>query len=393
MSRLFVIDPVCAMEYGHTLNALAYFADMASGYCGQVYKVASYHLPAGLGQDIERYFDFQYDWALKIKRSQDMVRPGPRATDGEGISSLEYYRFLEDHAITADDTLMFPGIDFYSIVGVLNALRGLPRERVPRLMIRFIGVLEQGARHLAAADALAFVTERLREAIAAQTPMALCAETPKYARRLSLLLDTEVLTVPYFAPGCDPLPMPSNGPTTFLLGGSARADKGFLRLGTIIQRANQLVDPRKMHFIVQGPPDELYVAHSRYVASLHAQPNVTLLASTLPYSEIVASFRRSHVALMPYDPGTYEWRGSAMLMEAIMFNRQVICQAGTAFAEQARTYGAGEVCGTDADFSDAIGALSERDPGTIAAFATIARKQYLTEVKQSCSAWFQKAAA
>ena len=178
-----------------------------------------------------------------------------------------------------------------------------------------------------------------------------------------------------------------------VLGGSARPDKGFFRLGTIIQRANQLVDPRKLHFIIQGPPDELYVAHTQYVASLYAQPNVTLLASTLPYSEIVASFSRSHIALMPYDPGTYEWRGSAMLMEAIMFNRQVICQAGTAFADQARAYGAGEVCGTDADFSDAIAALSERDPKTITAFATIARTQYLSVVNQSCSAWFEKAAS
>lgn len=391
MTRLFVIDPVCAMLYGHSLNALSYFADMASTYVPDTYKIASRHLPQTPANDIVRYFDFHYDFALKIERLAEPTRDNrsARPLDAEGISSQEFYEFLGDFAVSDNDILLFPSIDYYSLIGLLNALRGLPRNRHPKLMLRFIGVMEQAHQTLAHTKTMEVAADRIREALSWKTPISLCAETPKYARRLEEVFGARVLTVPYFAPAVDALPMPLSGPCTFLMGGAARADKGFFRLADIISRVNSVVNPSEVSFIIQGPPKDVLLANAEYMKRLWTLPNVEMLESTLPYAEIVESFRRSHVALMPYMADTYEYRGSAMLMEALMFNRPAICQAGTAFAEQASIYGCGEICADDEEFSRAIERARLKPAPLMAEQAMLSRSFYLQDVQKSCDQWFE----
>lgn len=396
MDRIFIIDPVCAMTYGHSLNALGYFADMARAYGDSVIKVASRHLPqTGAGDDgIERFFEFQYDRFLDITRQpplQDWAGIYNRVHIGpEAASSTDFSRFLQSYKITADDTLLFPSVDYYALLGLLNALVGQPVARLPKIMLRFIGVMETAGHDIDPPTAANHFRRRLREALTAGVPISICAETPKYARELETALRCKVHTVPYMAPDITALPLPDDGgPITFLSGGSAREDKGFYRLRNIISLVHNRIDVSKVRFVIQGPPDALFHRHPDYMAWLHSLPNAEILPGTVPYSEIERAFQNSHVSLMPYDQATYSSRGSAMLMETMLFNRLALCQGGTGFAEQCMLYNSGLVCNTDDDFADAIAMYAGLGPTRIEQQAALARAHYLEDVKQACDAWMK----
>lgn len=393
MDRTFIIDPVCAMTYGHSLNALGYFADMARGYENKVIKVASRHLPlaGAAGDDIDRFFEFQYDRFLDIDRAapaQDWAGMYNRVHMGpEASASADFSRFMQVYGITAGDTLLFPSIDHYSLLGLLNALVGLPGDALPRIMLRFIGVMETAAHDLDPPTAERHYRRRLREALDIGLPITISAETPKHARALSESLRHPVHTLPYTAPDIAAAAFPAEGPLTVLSGGSAREDKGFFRLRNIISLVHKRIDPDQVRFIIQGPPDALFHRHPDYMAWLHALPNAEILPGTVPYAEIQRSFHESHVSLMAYDQPTYAYRGSAMLMEAMLFGRLALCQGGTGFAEQCMLYNSGLVCNTDDDFADAIAMYASLPPARIAQQASHARAHYLEDVKRACDAW------
>lgn len=392
MRRIFVADPTCAVTFGHPLNALNYFADVAAQYCSDVRKVASCHLPVRAGDPddgIARYFEFLYEPIMAIERSATLRYAFMQEAriSREETAFLDALRFLADFDITAQDGLLFPGMDYYSLVGFLRALKGLAPQKRPHLFIRLLGVLEQTCHHLTPGDAQDRVFALLRAYRSAHGGMSLCAETPAYAAHLSARLSYDVPTVPYWVGGIEPLDYPATGPVTFLLGGSARADKGFFEIRDIISAVNRRIEPWRTRFIIQSLPDAQIAQHEGYIKTLVRLPNVEYLPGNISYPEILSSFARSHVILMPYDQPTYALRGSAMMMEAICFGRPVICTDNTGFGGQARDYGARWVCDSRAGFVDAIVEAVETPPADMNRAALELRDAYLTDVKQSYDGW------
>lgn len=395
MTRIFIVDPVCAITFGHSLNALSYFAEMARGYSEKVVKVASRHLPkdGSFDDDIERFFEFQYDQFIEIDRTpapQDWAGLSSRVQmSAEASATVDFSRFMSEFNITSEDSLLFPSADFYGILGLLNVIEALPASRQPKVMLRFIGVMETAALDMIPTTAANHHRRRLSDAMARGLRISVCAETPKYARELTKVFGVDVPTLPYFAPDVQALPIREDGPITFLSGGSAREDKGFFRLKNIISLAHKRTDLSRVRFKIQGPPRAVFHKHSAYMAWLHSLPNAEILPGNVPYSEIKRCFAESHVSLMPYDRGTYVSRGSAMLMESMLFNRLTVCQGGTAFAEQCMIYNAGSVCHTDEDFADAIAIYAEFSPSRIEAQASMARKHYREDIEKSCDVWMK----
>lgn len=396
MSRLFVIDPVCAFEYGHSLNALKYFTDMAAPFFSETHMIASHHLPGETKDDkIDRFFDFHYDFVIKIKRRPFRRPLIPAVNHHVGKRSaavVDFLRLIQKYKIDSADTLLFPSIDYYSVIGLIAALVARPAVQRPKLLIRFIGVMETATTEMAAPQALSAVLAQVKQYRDEGGIITLCAETPKYAARLQDMLNLPVLTVPYFSPVIDAIEMPQDGPITFLAGGSARIDKGFFRLKSIIDHVHAKIDPARVRFIIQGLPDHMYSEHVRYLRSLQALPNAEVLPGQIPYDKIRQSFADSHVGLMPYDPEIYEWRGSAMLMESMLFQRLVICQNNTGFSDQAQRYQAGKVCSSDAEFADAICFYAQMSPEQLTDYAGLARKYYIRDVDQACRQWITGAA-
>lgn len=397
MPRLFVLDPVCAMEYGHSLNALKYFTDMAAPFFSASHMIASRHLPGDTATDsIDRFFEFHYDYALRIERrwaERPLIAAAEQHVGKRSVAAADFLRLLKKYDMTQEDTLLFPSIDYFSAIGILAALKEQPAKARPKLLIRLIGVMETATQDMTAPQALANVISELKLYHSIGGVMTLCAETPKYAQRLTAMMDLPVLTVPYFSPEIVPVDMPQDGPITFLAGGSARPDKGFFRLQSIIDQVHEMIDPRKVHFIIQGLPDHMYQDNLAYLRSLQALPNTEVLPGQIPYAAIRKTFAESHVGLMPYDATIYEWRGSAMLMESMLFERLVICQSNTGFADQARLYQAGEICSTDAEFALAICQYAGMTPERLKDYASLARKYYIRDVDQACRRWITGEAA
>ena len=144
--RCFVIDPVCAFEFGHSLNSLKYFSELARERWRIVEPVASYHLPLSPERNdgIERFFDFYYDKFIKIDRLSinynDCEYAAP--TDPLKRALIDFSNFFFYKNVSAADSVVLPNTDIYSLCALMTLLEGMPAAGTPALFLRFIGVME-----------------------------------------------------------------------------------------------------------------------------------------------------------------------------------------------------------------------------------------------------------
>lgn len=392
MGRCFVIDPTCAFSFGHSVNSIKYFKEIASVYFPDVRPIVSYHLPADAlldGIQVERYFDFYYDQQISIDRAE----PSPKTHVSSNISkymapansaTTDFGNFLFYNNISSQDVILFPSVDYYSIVGIFSALEGLEAKRCPRLLLRFIGVLENVVEN-GVENCFKLIDRYVKAGGAASVS----AETPKLASRLSALSDCAVTVTPYPAFQAQATPLSLSGPFYVFCGGAARLDKGFYRLADIFASVNEALGIDAVRFIVQGFPPKQIGADKRYLQRLYSIPNVELLDGVIPYSKMLDAYGRSHITILPYDERTYAFRGSAMLMESIILNRLVLAQARTAFADQVRKYNSGIVCDDDEGFADAICLYAKSDRRFLIEQAALAERFYRADAERAYNLWLE----
>ena len=384
--RCLVVDPVCAFDFGHSLNALNYFSQLARSHWHRVEAIASYHLPKANCEDgIARFFDFYYDRFIGIKR-KDIKYNGfnlPRAIDPLKRAYADYSDLFFYKNIGRNDSIILPNADIYSLLAILTMLDGIAVERAPKLYIRLIGVMEYA--NYFERDDFSIVVHKLRALRLKGSNIAISAETPTLARLMSERLGCKVWTTPYPLVNCDMLPLPDGG-FTILCGGSARGDKGFSRLPAIINLVNANTSGLN-HFVVQNAPPKEQISHVKTIVELSKIGNVTLLDGVLPFAEIVNAYACTSLSMMPYDPAVYANRGSAILMESIMFGRLVVGQADTAFAEQIMLYNSGETARTDDEFAKAIVRLSSMPKRYLEQQAASARQRYTDDVRSCYQSW------
>lgn len=384
--RCFIIDPVCAMNYGHSLNSLHYFAGFASKHFEKVEIFASRHLPISAEEDgIHRFFNFYYNNLIKIDNiiSEDHQFDENLFESQEDAASYDFFRFFVEADINSDDTLLFPSADYYALIGLSNALRRLELPKRPRLLVRLINVMENV--NSLGSNTLPVPVQRILALKKEGFSISLSAETPKYSRYLTDLSGVAFSTTPYPSFKTDMLALSEGTPFTVLCGGSGRRDKGFFRLIEIIEATN--IFNSEIRFIIQNLHASEQFANTEFLNKLYAIPNVKLLPGVLPYSEIVQSYADSHICLMPYDAATYEYRGSAMLMESLLFGRQCVGQAGTGFAEQIKLYACGTSCGSNSEMAAAIATLSRVNRKDLMDRAAQSRAMYIADTDLKYTAW------
>lgn len=390
--RCFIIDPVCAFRFGHAINSLKYFSDVARKKWNEVFKVASFHLPSSSEgpDDIERFFDFYYDKLLPIKRLP-IFRNGVLVTDDNGPlqrAEKDLCDFIFLYKVTKNDAIILTNADIYTTLALALLCELYRPEQLPGIYIRFIGVMENAATQ----DRYLLLINRLSQLKSRGYRISISAETPTLSAKLATLMDCQVHTTPYLLPNEMHLPMPEADHFAVLCGGSARIDKGFLRLPSIIKKVLDIKgQSRRIEFRVQNLPPEDQLRHLPTVAFLYACPYVELMESTLSFDEIVDTYRQTSLSIMPYDSATYKERGSAILMESIMFGRIVAGQGGTAFSEQILKYNCGEVCNTDEQFAEAIIRLSDVPTEFLNVQISNARHRYLRDVDRAYSNWLGEA--
>ena len=349
--------------------------------------MASYHLPRKQGKEdgISRFFDFYYDKFIKIERLEIQYNGFKYAAPSDPLKRalIDFSNFFFYKDMSAADSVILPNTDIYSLSALLVLLDGMPAAVAPALFFRFIGVMEN-AKYFER-DGFDTVARALQKFKKRGYRISVSAETPTLSRSLAGKLDADVWTTPYPLIGKDVLPLPSD-PFAVLCGGSARADKGFGRLPAIIEQVGNLVGDH-VRFVVQNAPATEQMKHLTTIQALSKMHNVTLLDGVLPFSEIIDAYTRTTISIMPYDPVVYAERGSAILMESIMFGRLVIGQADTAFAEQIMLYNSGEVARSDAEFARAIVRLASMPRHYLREQAMAARQRYLADVVSSYDNW------
>lgn len=389
MKRIFVCDPVCAQPFGHNVPSLRYFKNALETKYENVIAACSTSLPADLAKsnNFSAIFDFYYqDYFKNIPRipTGRTPLPGWFLDEAERLATTDALAMLRDYDIGADDTVFHPHLDFYGAIGLLNALKEWPREKHPQLLLRFIGVMENASHSYR--DPLAELLRRIRVAKAAGVRMEFSAETPRYADMLALELDA-LVTVTAYPEMSQPIPMRENGPFVFYCAGSARHDKGFMLLPEIFREVRRRDPGLQIQFITQLLPDRELQQHFNAARALYAIPGVELQESAISSEEMIATYRRSHAVLLPYDVVTYRYRGSAVLMEAAFHGRPAITFSGSAFSDIAHHYNLGVVVEDQKAMVEAIIEMAQTPRKTLVSRAAQARHRFHLDNSAAFKTW------
>ncbi|OAI22818.1 hypothetical protein A1351_20405 [Methylosinus sp. R-45379] len=283
-----------------------------------------------------------------------------------------------------DDAICFPSVDFYSLEGLVQNIEALKRAGNPKIMLRFIGVMENAAHGFA--DPLCVALANVRILIANGLNVRLSAETPRYAEMLAVALDAEVVVTPSIEHGSI-LPLPRHDFIHVICPGSARADKGFFDLESIFSHVRQRDPDLRVRFTTQVLPDKDIVHQQVYHAKLYALPGVTVLPTSVSAEEMAGLYASCDLVLLPYEKETYQFRGSAVLAEAVAYGRPVLTLEGTAFADQVRFFSIGDVLASRSELVEAILSFGATSRATRVARARHARRRYLSDLTSNYRGW------
>ena len=284
---------------------------------------------------------------------------------------------IKHYNIEREDLIFFPSADFYGATALMQHLNSSGRIRnAPTIHCRFIGVMENHGyrRPYPRLDLI-----RLIKASKDQLRITASAETPSYAAYLEMLLQQQVSYFPY------PLFQSVLGskPDEFLVSspGSGRADKGFFDTLAI---AKEVYAQNPSANIVIATQDMLQSDkhyNPQYSQQLANYPNIKLQSAQLTDDEIDMMMKSSAAYFLPYSPGTYRQRGSAIFQEAISYGKHVIAKKGTGFAELVERYKVGLLADKPAEFAHSIAELYQKFRYGIP--MTIDHAQYHSDLDQA----------
>lgn len=387
-SRLFVCDPVCVFPYGHNVPAMRNFRDHLKIYFDSVICIGNRLLPSVISEEnnIEAGFEYLYNDVMPLPESYDAEGLSNEFTAKAEIAKRDILAVLEKYKINgAHDVLCFPSIDFYALHALAEASEALIAAGRPKLLIRLIGVMEHAPRDIFARseNVLFALISRLREA---GLPVQLAAETPRYAEFLAINLNCTVAVCANIETR-EQQPFHETGTFNVICPGSARYDKGFLDLLEVFKKVRSLDRDLKIRFQSQVLPDRELKRQQNYLTQLYAVPGVTLLPSQISSAEMETMFDQADLIMLPYAADVYEFRGSAVFVEAICSGRQVVALDGPAFADQIRYFGAGAVSGNLTELADAV-FQSSRVPSAVRyARARQARDRFVRDLNNSYRDW------
>lgn len=363
------------------------FRNFVGQYFGEVVCIGSRYLPEEIAKvrGIEREFDYYYNDAIPLAAqagSQDFLG---RHTDKIKAAKADLIALLKRHRVTKRDTLCYPSLDFYALHALTDAVEELKKAGRPTLMLRLIGVMETAASG-AYATPMNVVLALLKRLLVAGLPVKIAAETPRYADYLAVHLDHPVAIAPNIETR-QQLPLPDNGLFTVICPGSGRYDKGFLDLLEIFTQVRRCDNALKIRFQTQLLPDRDLKHHLDYLQRMYAVPGVKILPSQLSAEELEEMYDNADLVLLPYARDVYEFRGSAVLIEAMCSGRHVLALDGPAFVDQMRYFGGGTVCTSIDDMADKVIECSRQSPQLRYARARQARERFTKNLTDSYRNW------
>lgn len=404
--RIFIVDHMCVLPYGHNQGSVALFRRALASDFAESYALVPEVLPIGAAQEkgftrclsypyhafYYRRFELLLARCIKSKTLRARVQLWLRRAEKvllTGLASLLRFDVVlwnternwraqfKTYNIGSDDLIFFPSTDYYGAAACLDWIVKGKVDTSPRVHLRMICVMENAS--LSSSSACDLLLEKVRIAIAEGVDVSVSAETPAYVSYLARKLGEDVSYFPQPLSG-DAMPMPSSSPIIAASIGSGRGDKGYFLLADIV-RKTAIRSKGRISFEIQSVPPQDHGYRPDYEITLAKIQDVHILPAIMADRELLDLYRRSYVAVLPYDPKTYEHRGSAIFQEAIAFTRPVVCLVGAAFADLIERYKNGYACRDVEDIAAAIVDCTSIPPSEWDRRLTIARSLYEADVK------------
>jgi glycosyltransferase involved in cell wall biosynthesis len=368
MRRLFIIDLTCYLPYGHNAMAIDHFSTFLKDRFDKVIPIVCKDLPESIDYIPKESRVFPMLYSNEMSLIEKTMHHVFKYNSKEQRAAFYFRKIIKKYNIGPSDCIFCPSVNFYEILGIYKAFKNTKASECPKINFRFINVNEfAGPRcnrshknRQIISKALAGLKEKFDKKIIITT------EVKSYSKVLEDTINQAVDDViPY--PSCGDKFIKNNTEVfTVLLPGSAREDKGFFRLKSIIQILIAKHPDIKIKFVTQVPSEDeikrFFSERSHYLAQLRAMHFVTMLPSTISQEEMIDTYRNCDAVLMPYSQGTYTNRGSAVYMETINYEIPVITSKNLGFSEYVTIYNNGILCDdTDERFADAIYQMQNTD--------------------------------
>lgn len=409
-SRIFLVDHMCVLPYGHNLGALLLFQKAMQEKFQEIVCLASRELSdvADQSNKVERELFFPYAGSFEIKgtissRSRlypiicSLIPKALKRIAYTGLANmpnrdyiryktmLDWIRVFQKYSIGKKDVLFFPSTDYYGCLSLFDYLENIPASKHPKIHLRMIGVMEYASYRLCQSKYHFFY--HLRRSISNGISFTVSAETPKYSKFISKIINKPVTYMPY------PLihkftPIRWEYVKTLSSPGQGREDKGFFRIYKIISEIYRYGFGEKFRFDVQNMRVNDLGFRKAYQSMLQKVPYLRLRAETLSDKEILEIYQDSDILLLPYDTETYQLRGSAVYQEGIAIGRPVVCSRGTGISELVERYGNGLLANDDREFAQKIIELSQLSRLEIIRMVEKSREVYLADVENGISEIF-----
>jgi glycosyltransferase involved in cell wall biosynthesis len=380
---------------------LKYFCDAVRPFYETVVPVASRQLLSNVGTSygFEREFEFYYYDQIKLDapRREPKARLSSSAPSSDVMLNLavqDLTHIFEKYSITEADAIFFPSVDYYGAMALLESFLHTTPERSPSALFRFIGVMESATS--VGEPGLPRLKAKIKSILRKGYRIKICAETPRYADSLAESLNSVVSVVPYPA-NSKVIPPPSDLQEEDMSAerevyrvvcpGSARLDKGYLLLFDIFSAVRKIDPKQSIRFVTQALPIADALTHTHYTNQLYAIPGVKILPSSLSENEMDELYRLADLILLPYDPVTYAYRGSAVFMECISRGIPVVALAGSAFCDQISYYGAGSIVPNSSNFVQEILRYRNMSARTVATRLAQARYRYVIDADLALAHW------
>lgn len=376
--RAVLIDFMCTSPYGHNPNSLLYYHDVLRQYYDDVYCLVSKHFPNSFTfpKNTFRTLSFPYYEFRQLYLQDRQQTPANRfrhrfqmrrktvwrliyRTTGWDLFLAEAARSiastLRSIRIGPKDLIFMPSVDHYGGLALLTHLSRMNRTQWPSVHLRFLNVMEGASS--TSNHPRADLIRVIRKLVANGYPIKLYAETNPLASLLRKASGLDVAVAPF--PPLKPAQYRSaprdDNRLICLSPGQGRADKGFFRLLNIADLAQKLSPSLNFRAQDMNVGDSYY--SPTYSETLRRRPNFTLLPSTLTNDDLVKEYQNADVVIMPYDPGTYGLRGSAILIEAISYLVPVVASYDCGFSSDISKYKSGLLAQSDGEFANALVSL------------------------------------
>jgi glycosyltransferase involved in cell wall biosynthesis len=397
-----ICDPVSVQELGHNLAALSRYSKYLSNQCSHLDIFAGSSLSkcnidrSEFEGDLIYHYSHYYSRVINVPSSR-LDRMGadlleldkPEAHETAKKAAIEELRKILSIAGQHEKAIVyFPSVDYYSLLA-LSCLHETIKQSQTKVLIRFIGVMENVSYHPKEGETLDSLLRHLSQASYGNIncPYNVSAESPVLAKKLRDLYGLDVTITPTLIDE-EQLNPASNEIFTFSFPGSARMDKGFDRILRILNEIDKSHPSLDYRVYLQSLPSSEVIHHYNIQRELFKHPRVRVYPATVSQEELRNYIQESHVLVLPYCSRIYEERSSAMMAEAACYGRQVVASSSCGFSQQIEDLGIGITCDNEAEMGKAIAKYALIDGKALESMTKTARINYKDHAAESYGKFF-----